>query len=97
MIERQRFETKTKKEFLSKTGKEGNIVLLHDCFRKQQVWWKEITVERIIENLPREQPESQYILEKLFASDHLLRDEIVDNMASVVRSGNFPASELLLR
>jgi hypothetical protein len=48
MIDRQRFETKTKKEYLSKTGKEGTIVLLHDSTKKKEIWWKEITVERII-------------------------------------------------
>ena len=56
VLDRTRFETKTKKEGLSKTGKEGNTVLLHDCFKRKEVWWREITVERIIENLPREQP-----------------------------------------
>jgi len=40
MIDRRRYETRTKKEHLSKTGKEGNTVLLHDCFKKEQVWWK---------------------------------------------------------
>lgn len=69
MIDRQRFETKTKKESLSKTGKEGNIVLLHDCFKRKEVWWKEITVERIIENLPREKVEAKYIFKKLFHHD----------------------------
>jgi prophage tail gpP-like protein len=62
MIDRLRYETRTKKEYLSKTGKEGNTVLLHDCFKREQIWWKEITVERIIENLPREQPETEYVL-----------------------------------
>ena len=62
MIEKCKFEVKTKKEFLTKTGKEGNLVLFHDCFKKEAVWWKDITVERIIENLPKEQPEAELVL-----------------------------------
>jgi hypothetical protein len=72
-------------------------VLLHDCFKRRQVWWKEITVERIIENLPREQPETDHVLDKLFTADSQLKTEILNNVASVIRSGNFPASETLLR
>ena len=44
MVERTRFETKTRKDHLSKTGKEGNTVLLHDCFKRKQLWWSEISV-----------------------------------------------------
>ncbi|CAM6002551.1 unnamed protein product [Sphagnum balticum] len=35
MVDRSRFEVRTKKEYLSKTGKEGNNVLLHDAAKKK--------------------------------------------------------------
>lgn len=45
------------------------MVLLHDSYRKKEIWWKEITVERIIENLPRDQEEAYRIIEKLMQFD----------------------------
>lgn len=47
--------------------------------------------------MPREQIEAENILNKLFNSDPLLRTEIFANIASVIRSGNYAASEFLLR
>ena len=57
IVERTKFEVKTRKEFLSKTGKEGIYVLLHDSCFKKEIWWKKIGIERIIESFPRESPE----------------------------------------
>lgn len=52
-IEQDRFTVKTRKEYLSKSGKEKIIGLLHDYAPKtSDVWWKQVTIERILENLP---------------------------------------------
>lgn len=39
-----RFEVKTRKDFLSQTGKEGINGLLHDSVYKKNVWWKRVGV-----------------------------------------------------
>ena len=47
--------------------------------------------------MPREQPETSNVLEKLFACDSDLKNEIFIHIASVIRTGNFSASECLLK
>lgn len=42
---------KTNKHYLSIQGKEGNNALLHDCYVKPGIWWKQVGVRRILESL----------------------------------------------
>ena len=87
MIERTRYEVRTKKDYLSRTGKEGMVVLLHDCYKRKDTWWKELGVDRIIEALPRESPGKE-IVDALFEVSSDLRDQIYSSFPTVVRSGN---------
>jgi hypothetical protein len=48
VFERERFEIKTRRDHLSQTGKEGIYALLYDSTYKKDIWWKRISVQRII-------------------------------------------------
>ena len=72
------------------------MVLLHDSVNRKPVWWKELGIERIIAHLPKESHEATKIMETLFV-DPELKKAVQSNIASIIRSGNFFVSEILLR
>jgi hypothetical protein len=94
--DKTKYTVRTKRENLSKTGKEGIYALLHDNYQRREFWWKEIGIERIIESLPRDRDEGMEILERLSNHSPKLKNEFLANLTSFVRKGNYALAEHLL-
>ena len=96
-IEYNRFTVRTKKEALSKSGKEGLTVLLHDSATSalDEKWWNVIGIDRILESMTNETKKE--ILDCLVTHSTELEKCIYENIPILIRSGNFAVARYLMK
>ena len=86
---------KTKKIYLSHTGKEGNHALLHDCDVHPGVWWKSLGIVRLLESLNNNTHKE--IVDSLTNYSEELKRAIYDNIPTLVRCGTYEVPRHLLQ